>query len=58
MAICPIKRRVKLGICDIDAPCNGKLVTYGIGPDTVLRCVECGAQWTKDSKEVCYEDQR
>ena len=51
MAICPIKRRVKLGICDIDAPCNGKLVAYGSGPDTVLRCVECGAQWSMDSKD-------
>ncbi len=51
METCPLKPRVKVGICEIDAPCNGNLVTYGSGPDTVLRCVECGAQWTKDGKE-------
>ena len=49
--ICPLKRRVKLGICKIDQPCNGTLVEYGSGPDLVLRCVECGAQQTQDSKE-------
>jgi len=51
MQKCPLKRRVKLGICEIDQPCNGTLVEYGSGPDLVLRCVECGAQWTMDGKE-------
>lgn len=27
--ICPLKRRVKIGICEIDQPCNGTLVEYG-----------------------------
>lgn len=48
---CPLNRRVKLGICEIDQPCNGTLVEYGSGPDLVLRCVECGSQWTMDGKE-------
>jgi len=33
------------------ARCQGQLYTYGSGPDLVLRCVECGSQWTMDGKE-------
>lgn len=48
---CPLKRLQGDGPFKMLKPCNAYLRSRGDGPDEILYCPECGAEWTLDGKD-------